>query len=291
MCKSRFWGDRHFRGQYFVIVPCTHLHSVFFLQLTYTCMYFSIPLLSSLFSLYTLFSFLLSTLPFLLSCPDTFSPFLSLYNLQVLEPIIKAVTNNFITERNSSDAIAMGYKLHVFITCLIMDMYVCCVFVHYCAFCFLRPCVWIGLCIHVCTCTYVHFVHRFHMSSCTSGSLLCTYMHQYELKHFPYNRLNAVREVCVRCPLVMSRELLADLAGYKTYRDKGVVMAARSLIQLYRNVRPELLQRKDRVGVLEIVFCVEFLQFMFLVLSLPFYFSCVMRSTIGYLRTCTYIEE
>ena len=62
-------------------------------------------------------------------------------------------------------------------------------------------------------------------------------------------RLNTVREVCVRCPLVMTRELLADLAGYKTYRDRGVVMAARSLIQLYRNVRPELLQRKDRVSI------------------------------------------
>ena len=62
--------------------------------------------------------------------------------------------------------------------------------------------------------------------------------------------LNTVREVCVRCPLVMSRELLADLAGYKTYRDRGVVMAARSLIQLYRTIRPELLQRKDRVGLL-----------------------------------------
>ena len=28
-------------------------------------------------------------------------------------------------------------------------------------------------------------------------------------------RLNAVREVCVRCPLVMSQDLLSDLAGYK----------------------------------------------------------------------------
>ena len=62
-------------------------------------------------------------------------------------------------------------------------------------------------------------------------------------------RLNTVREVCVRCPLVMTKELLADLAGYKTYRDKGVVMAARSLVQLYRSVRPELLRRKDKVGV------------------------------------------
>ena len=47
----------------------------------------------------------------------------------------------------------------------------------------------------------------------------------------------------------MTPELLADLAGYKTYRDKGVVMAARSLIQFYRSVRPELLRRKDRVGI------------------------------------------
>ena len=62
-------------------------------------------------------------------------------------------------------------------------------------------------------------------------------------------RLNTVREVCVRCPLVMTPELLADLAGYKTYRDKGVAMAARSLIQFYRSVRPELLRRKDRVGI------------------------------------------
>jgi protein SDA1 len=85
---------------------------------------------------------------------------------EVLEPVVKAVANNFITERNNRDAIAMG--------------------------------------------------------------------------------LNTVREVCVRCPLVMTQELLADLAGYKTYRDKGVVMAARSLIQLYRSVRPELLRRKDR---------------------------------------------
>jgi protein SDA1 len=85
---------------------------------------------------------------------------------EVLEPVVRAVANNFITERNTSDAIAMG--------------------------------------------------------------------------------LNTVREVCTRCPLVMTRELLADLAGYKTYRDRGVVMAARSLIQLYRKVRPELLPRKDR---------------------------------------------
>ena len=50
---------------------------------------------------------------------------------------------------------------------------------------------------------------------------------------------------------MMSADLLQDLAGYKSYRDKSVVMAARSLIQLFRNVHPELLSRKDRVGKLD----------------------------------------
>jgi len=58
--------------------------------------------------------------------------------------------------------------------------------------------------------------------------------------------LNAVREVCVRCPLSMGGDLLQDLVQYKTHRDKGVMMAARSLVQLYRQINPDLLHRKDR---------------------------------------------
>ena len=46
----------------------------------------------------------------------------------------------------------------------------------------------------------------------------------------------------------MTKDLLHDLASYKSFKDKGVMMAARSLIQLFRNVRPEFLQKKDRVG-------------------------------------------
>ena len=38
-------------------------------------------------------------------------PHLSLISSQVLEPVVKAVANNFITERNNSDAIAMGCVL------------------------------------------------------------------------------------------------------------------------------------------------------------------------------------
>lgn len=58
--------------------------------------------------------------------------------------------------------------------------------------------------------------------------------------------LNAIREICARCPLAMDEDLLQDLVEYKTYRDRSVMMAARSLVQLFRNTRPELLLKKDR---------------------------------------------
>ena len=47
---------------------------------------------------------------------------------------------------------------------------------------------------------------------------------------------------------MMTHELLQDLAMYKTHRDRGVAMAARSLIQLFRTVNPDLLHKKDRVS-------------------------------------------
>lgn len=84
----------------------------------------------------------------------------------VLEPVIKTIVNNFITERNSSDVMAIG--------------------------------------------------------------------------------LNAVREICARCPLAMCEDLLRDLALYKLYKEKSVMMAARSLISLYRTQLPNLLHKKDR---------------------------------------------
>ena len=44
----------------------------------------------------------------------------------------------------------------------------------------------------------------------------------------------------------MSEDLLSDLTMYKSYKDKSVMMAARSLILLYREKLPELLRKKDR---------------------------------------------
>ena len=58
--------------------------------------------------------------------------------------------------------------------------------------------------------------------------------------------INAVREICTRSPLVMTSDLLQDLTAYKTSKNKSVTMAARSLIQLYRTLNPDLLHRKDK---------------------------------------------
>lgn len=85
---------------------------------------------------------------------------------EMIEPILKTIANNFITERNSSDVMAIG--------------------------------------------------------------------------------LNAVREICSRCPLAMGEDLLRDLVMYKTYKEKSVMMAARSLIVLYREQIPGLLHKRDR---------------------------------------------
>ncbi|KAI9250282.1 SDA1-domain-containing protein [Sporodiniella umbellata] len=58
--------------------------------------------------------------------------------------------------------------------------------------------------------------------------------------------INGIREICVRQPLAIDTTLLQDLTQYKSHRDKGVLMAARSLIALFREINPEMLLRKDR---------------------------------------------
>ena len=46
----------------------------------------------------------------------------------------------------------------------------------------------------------------------------------------------------------MSDVLLFDLSQYKASKDKGIAMASRSLISLYREINPELLHKNDRVN-------------------------------------------
>ncbi|KAL8656356.1 MAG: hypothetical protein Q9226_002691 [Calogaya cf. arnoldii] len=58
--------------------------------------------------------------------------------------------------------------------------------------------------------------------------------------------LNAIREICVRQPLAMNKTLLQDLVAYKKSKDKGVMMAAKGLLGLYREIAPGMLEKRDR---------------------------------------------
>jgi protein SDA1 len=58
--------------------------------------------------------------------------------------------------------------------------------------------------------------------------------------------LNAIREICMRQPLAMNDTLLQDLVMYRKSKDKGVMMAAKGLLSLYREVGAEMLKRRDR---------------------------------------------
>ncbi|KDQ14142.1 hypothetical protein BOTBODRAFT_32930 [Botryobasidium botryosum FD-172 SS1] len=58
--------------------------------------------------------------------------------------------------------------------------------------------------------------------------------------------LNSIREVCRRQPWCMEADLLGDLIEYRKSRDKGVVTASRSLLQLYREVNPGMLKKRER---------------------------------------------
>lgn len=58
--------------------------------------------------------------------------------------------------------------------------------------------------------------------------------------------INAIKEVVARCPLAITEDLLQDLTQYKTHKDKNVMMSARGLIQLFRNLNPQMLNKRDR---------------------------------------------
>lgn len=60
--------------------------------------------------------------------------------------------------------------------------------------------------------------------------------------------LNSIREVCRRQPWAMEEDLLGDLVEYRKSRDKAVTAAARGLLQLYREVNPGMLKRRERVS-------------------------------------------
>lgn len=58
--------------------------------------------------------------------------------------------------------------------------------------------------------------------------------------------LNAIREICVRQPMAINDTLLQDLVMYRKSKDKGVMMAAKGLLSLYREVSANMLKKRDR---------------------------------------------
>lgn len=58
--------------------------------------------------------------------------------------------------------------------------------------------------------------------------------------------INTIREIAARAPLALDEPLLHDLVEYRGSKSKSVVMAARSLIQLYRDIDPSMLPSKER---------------------------------------------
>ena len=46
----------------------------------------------------------------------------------------------------------------------------------------------------------------------------------------------------------MEEDLLGDLIEYRKSKDKGVVTAARGLLQLFREVNPGMLKKRERVS-------------------------------------------
>ncbi|KAG9318289.1 SDA1-domain-containing protein [Chiua virens] len=58
--------------------------------------------------------------------------------------------------------------------------------------------------------------------------------------------INAIREVCRRQPWAIEEDLLGDLVEYKKSRDKAVTAAARGILQLYREINPGMLKKRER---------------------------------------------
>ncbi|KAI3992514.1 hypothetical protein MKX01_022605 [Papaver californicum] len=58
--------------------------------------------------------------------------------------------------------------------------------------------------------------------------------------------LNAVREICLHIPLLMTKRLLYDLVLYRKSHEKALCTAARSLITLFKEVCSSWLVKKDR---------------------------------------------
>ncbi|MFN9906319.1 MAG: hypothetical protein ACK56F_09380, partial [bacterium] len=58
--------------------------------------------------------------------------------------------------------------------------------------------------------------------------------------------LNSIREILLRMPLALDESQIEYLVGFRTFRNSSVVNAAKSLINYFRDVCPNLLPKKFR---------------------------------------------
>ena len=58
--------------------------------------------------------------------------------------------------------------------------------------------------------------------------------------------LNTIREMCKKNQHLLDDYNLNYLADYTTYKNKNVSKAAKSLINLFRDINPKLLEKKYR---------------------------------------------
>lgn len=58
--------------------------------------------------------------------------------------------------------------------------------------------------------------------------------------------LRTIREMCEKAPLIMDEFSLNYCAEFRTYKEKNVSAAARSLINYFRDINPDLLNKKFR---------------------------------------------
>jgi len=58
--------------------------------------------------------------------------------------------------------------------------------------------------------------------------------------------LNTIREIATRVVNILTEDELADLLGFKKFKHKGVMIAARGLMNAYREINPNLLHRSLR---------------------------------------------
>lgn len=58
--------------------------------------------------------------------------------------------------------------------------------------------------------------------------------------------INTIREMCAKAPLIMDADTLNYIATFKDYKNRNVKSAARALINLFRDINPDLLEKQHQ---------------------------------------------